>query len=181
MDLYHVILFIHVGSAAVWLGAAVVLELLEWQIAHASSRKRLKTLIERQVWFGPRVFMPAGLSTIFSGLALVALGSMGFSRLWVVVALLGVAGTAVISVGVLGRAALRLSSLVENSASSEEEIHTNLIRLKVFAQIDLAILVWILFDMVMKPEASNVAFFVLSASFFFVVALYAGHRLYIGR
>jgi uncharacterized membrane protein len=181
MDLYHAILFIHVGSATVWLGSAAVLELLEWQIVHASSRERLKALIEREMWFGPRIFIPAGLSTVFSGLALIFLGGMGFSRLWVIVALLGVAGTAVIGVGVLGRAALRLSSLVENPASSEEEIHTNLVRLKVFAQIDLAILVWILFDMVMKPDASNVAFFVLSTSFFVVVALYAGHRLYVGR
>lgn len=178
MDLYHLILFVHVASATVWLGAAIVLELFEWQVVRATSRERMQALVARSTWFGPRVFMPAGLLTIASGVTLVFMGGFGLSQTWIVVALLGVAATALIGAGVLGRSSERFSKLLGNPETSEATIRANLLKFKIFAQVDLAILVWILFDMVMKPAASDTAFFVLSASFFVIVALYALERLY---
>lgn len=127
-------------------------------------------------WLAPRIFMPAALTTLIAGILLVATGRPEFGQLWVVLALIGIVITAALGGGVMGKLAKQIEGLFKK-AGKDNEIERLYSRLTFFAHINLSLLFIILFDMVIKPKASDIGFFVVSGVFFIVVFLYSYSHL----
>ncbi|HET8581319.1 MAG TPA: DUF2269 family protein [Candidatus Paceibacterota bacterium] len=169
VTLFNALVFFHVAAAIVWLGSGITLEILEFEAAYGSTRGRIMANLRRGSWFGARVFAPAAITTILTGILAVAVGRPTFGQLWVIMALIGVAAAAALGAGILGRTSDRLAKRMGEGAP-DAEIAAGLARIRAASQLDLAILVFILFDMVVRPVAFDPGFFIASGIFFVAVA-----------
>ncbi|HEX5429564.1 MAG TPA: DUF2269 family protein [Patescibacteria group bacterium] len=166
---FKVIVFLHIISAIIWIGAVIVLEILEWQTVHATRREQIASQTHRQNWFGKRVFAPASIATIVTGLIAVAIGNPAFKQFWVIVALVGVAVALGLGAGVIGRTMGKISQMLANPATTDEQIEQQFQFLKPFTFLDLAVLIYILFDMVMRPATANTGFLGVTVVYFAIV------------
>lgn len=176
LNLFTVIVYIHVVAAILWVGSAVVLEILEWEATHASKRERLAATLHRGSWFGLHVFAPAALLTILTGVIAVAVGRPTFGQLWVILALVAVVIVSAMGGGVIGRTSAMLEERLKDPAVSEEEIEAKLAGIRPFVYLDLALLFFILFDMVVRPVTFDPAFLITTGVFFLAVLAGIGYQ-----
>jgi hypothetical protein len=88
---YQTLLFFHIASVILWLGAGTTLALITIFPAPGN-------VAELGRWLGPRVFAPASLGTLAFGLALVANGHWTFHPLWIKLGLAAFATSFVLNV-----------------------------------------------------------------------------------
>jgi hypothetical protein len=88
---YQTLLFFHITSVILWLGAGTTLALITIFPAPGN-------VAELGRWLGPRVFAPASLGTLAFGLALVANGHWTFHPLWIKLGLAAFATSFVLNV-----------------------------------------------------------------------------------
>jgi uncharacterized membrane protein len=150
ISLYALLVFVHISAAVIWLGSAFAFEFISLRLGHAGAEGRRRHLFLGE-WFGPRIFMPASILTILSGILLVVSGGWHFTRLWIMLALGAVIIAAAIGGGIIGRTMAQLGVLAREGGH-ENEIEAKLARLRVVSYVELAILFLILLDMVMKPS-----------------------------
>jgi hypothetical protein len=122
MSTYQVLLFFHVTSVIVWLGAGTTVALLGAVGAPAN-------IVELGRRLGPRVFAPASLGALGFGLALVEQGSWTFHPLWIKLGLAAFAASFALTVGV------RIGRLP-----------------RLFAALQLLVLYGAVLDMIAKPS-----------------------------
>jgi len=169
LSLFNVMVFIHVVCAIIWIGSAVVLEILEFEATHVSKRERLRATLTRTSWFGGHVFGPAAILTILSGIAAVAVGRPTFEQAWVIIALVAVVLVAALGGGVVGRTSAQLAARLDDKATNEDAVEQGLINIRWAVYLDLAILFFILFDMVIRPTTFDPAFLLISGIYFALV------------
>lgn len=179
LTLLNSIVFVHIVCAVVWVGSASTLEILEWQTLHATKRERLAASLHRGHWFGTHVFTPVAIVTLLSGILAVALERIAFSQLWVVIALVAIVVTSALGGGVIGRKNAQLEKRLDDPSVHEDEIERELMSVRPVVYLDLAMLIFILFDMVIRPTTFDVGFFIVSGIFF--VAVVVGIVIYSRR
>src|ERR1700739_3096338 len=118
LTLFNAIVLLHIVCAIVWIGSAVVLEILEWEASHAAKRDRLAATLRRGSWFGTRVFAPAAVLTILTGIVAVAVGRPTFDQWWVIIALIAVVIVSVLGGGVIGRKSAQLAARLADPSVS---------------------------------------------------------------
>ncbi len=181
LTLFNAIVFVHVVSAILWIGSAVVLELLEFESTHSSKRERIASSLNRSSWFAKHVFGPAAMVTILSGILAVAVGRPSFGQLWVIFALVGVVLVTALGAGVIGRTSSKLAARLQDPLVDEDEIEAGLMNIRWAVYLDLALLFFILFDMVVRPTKFDPGFFIVSGLFFAAVAAGTVHRVHLRR
>jgi hypothetical protein len=102
-------------------------------------------------WLSPRLFMPAGITTLLSGITLVAVGRAEFAQTWIILALVGVAVTIALGATQMGPLIGRIHTLLKEEGSSDA-VAPLAHRLALYTRIDLVILLLVLLDMVLKPR-----------------------------
>lgn len=174
ITLYSFIVFLHVLGAAVWIGAAAALEFLGWKIFSTAEKNifGIEDWLLLGEWFGKYVFAPAGSLTIVAGLILVSIGWAQFGQLWIILALTAVFLSLLIGMVGIAKLTRRILSELNNEKSDENRIDEELKKMKMFANLDLALLLFLLFDMVMKPKSFEPVFVSLVVAFFVLVILF---------
>jgi uncharacterized membrane protein len=168
-DILKLVVFVHVVAAVLWFGSAAVLELLEWETSQESERERLERTLVRGGWFSTHVFAPCAVVTALFGVIAVAIGKPTFGDEWVIIALVLVVLVTLLGALGIGRNMSRLARRMEAGAS-QQEIDERQARIRTLSHLDLALLFFILFDMVMRPTGYDPAFIILSGAFFGGVA-----------
>ncbi|HEX7091543.1 MAG TPA: DUF2269 family protein [Longimicrobiales bacterium] len=148
MTAYHLLKFVHVAAAIVWVGGVITLTVVTRRMARVHGGPIAQALAREQPFFGQRLMMPAALTTLLSGLAMVGLLG-GRPPFWVVWGLAGVFGSSAIG-ALLGRTGQELGRL---SAAGTEEARLRGLRrrLAVLAGINIAVLLSTVWAMVVKP------------------------------
>ena len=146
---YEILVFIHILSATLWLGGGIVMELLHLRLGTSPTTEQLRDFFSMSHWISPRLFMPAALSTLISGVALVFMGGAGWGDTWIIIAIVGVVITVAIGATQIGPTVARISALMDSGDPSAIAPLTR--KLALVTRIDLAILLLVLFDMVFKP------------------------------
>ena len=147
MNGYALLLFLHVVSVIVWLGAGTTLALLGVYARGHDDRLLSQRLRELPRWIGPRVFAPASFGALGFGLALMADGHWGV-RLWIVLGLAAFATSALLNAGVR----LPLERRLAQGGRDRERTLRLLVRLPL---LELTVLYLTVADMVAKPSASS--------------------------
>ena len=151
MEGFEVMKTLHVLAAVAWVGGALTVQFLAVRLQRAGDPHRLAAFSKDMEWMGMRVYTPASILVLLLGIGMVVDSGYGFSDLWIVLALAGIALSIVLGAGYLGPQSGRLAKLLDERGAEDAEAQRLLGRLFVVSRIDLTILLLIVVDMVIKP------------------------------
>lgn len=149
---YELAKWAHVFTAVVWVGGGVAVQLFAFRILRENDPRRLVGFAKDAEWVGTRVFMPASVLLLGFGFALVEEGGWGYD-FWVVFGLVVLALSAVTGAAFLGPESGRIGTLVEQRGPEDPEVSRRIRRILAISRVELALLVLVVFDMVVKPFA----------------------------
>jgi uncharacterized membrane protein len=152
MDLAPWLHFVHITSAVIWVGGGVVLSVIGQRVRRSGDATLLAEFARTLSYVGLRVFTPAVVVVLVTGVWLVfAEGSGDFTQLWVVLALAAFLVAFLIGAAYLSRSAIRLERVMSAPAPDIAAAREALGRWLLGYGVVLAVLVFALWDMVFKP------------------------------
>lgn len=151
-NLYLTIVFIHVFASMVWVGGGFFFQVKITQLRRADDTAGFLQVGRDAERIGQRVFMPASVIVLLSGIVMVWYGTYAFT-LWIVLALVGIAITALTGALYLGPQGGKFAALAEERGVDDQQIVAARDRLILASRIDFLVLAFIVLDMVFKPGA----------------------------
>jgi len=148
MTAYSLLEFVHVAAAIIWVGGVITLGVLARRITRMQGEPIAQALAREQRFFGQALMMPASLTTLVSGLAMVGLLG-GRPPFWVVWGLAGVFGSTAIAT-LLRRTAQEIARLSAAGADGAR-LQGLRRRLAVLAATNITVLLSTVWAMVAKP------------------------------
>jgi uncharacterized membrane protein len=139
----------HIAGAVIWVGGGLTLSLIGLRTRRSADLAVMREFAQTLSFLGLRIFTPAVVVVLLSGVWLVLDHGGDFSQLWIVLALTAFALAFLIGVLYLSRSAIRLERVSRSGdlAASREALGSWLVGYSLV----LAILVFALWDMVFKP------------------------------
>lgn len=166
MSLYELLLFLHVASAIIWIGAGFVLAVLVFGAERAKDLLKEAGYMRDIEWLAPRLFIPSSLATLLLGILVVIEGPWSFGSLWIVLGLAGWAASFLVGILYFKPEGERIADLVEKHGPESPEADRRLKRLNVMDRIQLTLLVLVVANMVIKPTGDDVGLLVALAAIF---------------
>jgi uncharacterized membrane protein len=151
MDVEPWLHFFHIGGAIVWVGGGVMLSIFGARAQRAGNLVVIGEFAGMLSYVGLRIFMPAVVVVLVTGVWIVVVQSREFTDLWVVLALVAFAAAFLIGAIYLSRNAIALDRAVKGSTPDSTAVSEILGRWIVGYWVVLAILVFAVWDMVFKP------------------------------
>lgn len=151
--MYQLIVFIHVLGAVTWVGGGIYAVLVtQGGLNSGDSEETTGFLMDSVQWAGSRLFGIAPPVTLLAGIALVMWnGGWQFSHLWIWLALVLSAATAIVGAVIYERASKELRRVLDESGRSSPEFSAAFRRMTRVSFVDLALVFAILGLMVFKP------------------------------
>ncbi|MDQ3619217.1 MAG: DUF2269 domain-containing protein [Actinomycetota bacterium] len=150
---YELLLFLHILMAITWVGGALATQFFALRLVNGGSPETQASFAKSSEWVGMRVFMPASLILLLSGIGLVAEGNWGFTTLWVLIGLAAYLFSFLSGVFFLGPESGRLGKAMEEKGPADPEVRGRIKRLFAYSRIELGVLILIVLDMTVKPGA----------------------------
>ena len=148
---YTVLKFIHVVSIAIWLGGLITMLTLNRVLQRAGDPAAMQALGRQGGVISMRLFMPAVLMTVITGIGMVQSGHLTFRSTWV---MWGIAGTVVSFVlgGIFtGAASRKLGRQLASGAISAADAARVQQRILLAVILNLLVLLSVVWAMVAKP------------------------------
>jgi uncharacterized membrane protein len=154
MDHLLLLKFIHVAGAVVWIGGGFGLVLAGSIASARASTDRLLSILALVGLLAPRLFVPASLVVLVSGILLATLGGYGWPA-WLVLGLAGIAATVALGAGFIGPACER--ALKRGEMAGPAAARGDVLRAFRLARFDYVLHGAIVFLMVVKPGWNDLA------------------------
>lgn len=151
MRLYEILLFVHVLSAAVWFGGAVMFHVLSHHATSSNDPQRIASLLGSADFLGKRYFGPATGVTLIAGLWLVFEGGWGFDEPFVLGGLAGLIVSTIMGFALIEPVVKKVSAALAGNPVVTEAVASGLARIRNVSRLDLVLLVTVLFLMTVKP------------------------------
>jgi uncharacterized membrane protein len=148
---YEIFLALHVLGAVVWIGGGVTMSVLMERARRADDTARVAGLIADSEWMSTRFFLPASLSLVFAGIAMVIIGQWSWETPWVVIGIAGFIASSVVGSVFVGKPSKKVHQLIAERGTDDAEVKAGLNRIVFFGRVDLAILLLVVLDMTLKP------------------------------
>lgn len=183
MTLYELFLFVHVAGAIVWLGSGALLTVLAALATRAGDDEGFAKLFGWTGFLGNRLFMPAALIVLVFGFALIGEGPWSLDQLWLVLALIGFAGTFVMGAFVIGPTTEKVAALIARDGRMGAEAIALARRMLLIGRVDTVAMWLVVLDMVVKPTGDDVgvlafmALALVAAAAFVVIRLRGEERI----
>lgn len=142
---------VHVGFAAIWIGGGFLLTILGVVAERQDDAEGLATIAKQAAMVGEKLFSPASGIVLLAGIAMMTNINWGWGHFWVVAGLVGFASTFVTGIGFLGPRAKRLHGLMQTAGPTAPETQAAIKQILLIARIDIAVLLLVVVDMVVKP------------------------------
>lgn len=142
--MYKALLAVHVLSVLTWVGSGLGVQLLAARARRAGDITRLSGILADASWLGLRVFMPAGILALLSGIGMVIKGDWKFETTWIALGFVGWIASTIIGSAFLGPQSRKLASGGPDATATAGRVLT-------LMRIDLTILLLVVLDMVLKP------------------------------
>src|SRR5688572_23728779 len=110
--LYTILKFVHVASIAVWFGGIVTLVMLNRLIAGTGDDSLMKGLSRLGGAVSMKLFGPAMMVAVITGVGMVQVGDLSFGSLWIVWGIVGTVGSFVLGGVLTGGTARRLGEQI---------------------------------------------------------------------
>jgi uncharacterized membrane protein len=152
IGLYEWLKAFHVLLAVVWVGGAISLQIQAIRLAREGDPVRMASFAGQAEWIGSRVFAPAsGLLLVLGVWMVIEEPAWTFGQFWILAALAMFAYSFVSGAFFISPQSGRLKRIFETEGPSSPEAVALVSRLFLVSRIELALLILIVFDMVMKP------------------------------
>ena len=155
MTAHQVYLLLHVLAAILWVGTGLGMAVLGGRVAAAGVPERMLEFARDSEWFGLRVFLPANLLVLASGVLLVHEDGWGYSPLWIRLGLAGFALSFVMGAALFGPHWPRLVALAEAEGIGAPAAQGRLRRLLFASYVDVGVLLGVVAAMTLKPGPSD--------------------------
>jgi uncharacterized membrane protein len=143
---------IHVSVAVFWVGGGVLLTVLALRAERAKDPEEMAHIARQAVFAGEKLFAPAGLVVLAMGITMVINSpEIGFGTTWVDIGLTGYALSFATGIGVLAPLSRRIVVLLEEKGAAAPETQAAIARILLIARVDIAVLLVVVADMLMKP------------------------------
>lgn len=149
--MYETLKFIHVLMAIVWVGGGVLIQLLALRAVRSKEPGRLAAFSGDAEWVGLRVFMPASLLALVTGIWAAADADIDFGQAWISIGFLGVLVSFFVGMGFLGPESGRIKALVQDRGPDDPAVRQRVRRIMAVSRIELLVLVVVVWAMVAKP------------------------------
>jgi len=146
------LLFAHIAGAMVWVGGGLMLSVIGIRTKGTGDLNTIREFAKTLSFVGLRVFTPAVLVILASGVWMVLAGSGDFTELWILLALAGFAVAFVIGAVFLSRTAIELDRVANQPDASSATAADALQRWITGYWVVQAVLVFTVWDMVFKPS-----------------------------
>ena len=151
MSSYELLLFVHVLAAVVWIGGALSLQLLAIRAERSPDGGRVANIATEAEWVGSRIFLPASIVLLLAGIGLTLEGDWGFTTLWVLLGLIAYGLSALTGSLFLGPESGRIGKMIAEVGPQDPEVIARIKRIFLVSRIELVVLLFIVFDMTVKP------------------------------
>jgi uncharacterized membrane protein len=148
---YFVFKAIHVTFAVVWIGGGALLSILALIAQRRNDPAELATIARQASMIGQKLFSPAAVVVVVMGIAMMIEGHIRWNQFWVNFGLLGFLSTFVVGIGFVAPQSRKIVALTETSGVAAPETQAAIAKLLVIARFDIAVLLLVIFDMVLKP------------------------------
>jgi uncharacterized membrane protein len=150
-DWYALFKAIHVAIAVIWVGGGVMLTVDGIRAKRANDPVTIVSVAQRAAFWGEKVFAPAGLTVFVMGIAMMINTSWGWGHFWVVVGLIGYATTFITGIAVLSPMAKKIAASAQANGPEHPTTVGLVERILTIATVDIAVLLVVILDMVIKP------------------------------
>lgn len=155
MTSFELLLFLHLSSVILWLGANTVVDLLFLRAERMRDLQELGRMGQTQEWLTPRLFIPVALATVITGALLVWDSAWSFGDLWIVIGLAAWLATFANGILFLKPNGARMKQIVAEQGPASPEAQRIAARLSVVARVQLLALFLVVADMVLKPTTDD--------------------------
>ena len=143
-------LFVHVLSAIIWIGGGVAIQFFGMLTKRAADPAKSAFFIRNVSWVVMRVFLPAAVLVLISGIGLVETGFWDYDETFVTLGIVLWLAVSLVAFGFLGRAMGRAGTQLETDGPSPP-LMLRIRNLVWTSRALLATLVVIVFVMTVKP------------------------------
>ena len=147
---YDVWKLLHVLAAIVWVGGALMLNILAALAIRSPLPGRRAEFAREAAKVGMRLFAPAGLLLVIMGFVLVEKGEWGY-HLWVILGLVAYGLSFLTGLLFIGPESGRIGKAIEAEGPDSPAVASRIQRILLISRIELTILFLIVVDMVLKP------------------------------
>jgi uncharacterized membrane protein len=165
MTLYEFLLFVHISATVVWVGAGLCSLILAVGYDRDGDEPAIRRFLADQERLATRLFIPASLTVVIFGIALVIESdAWSFEYLWIVLGLVGFAATFVTGLFMIKPASERIGAAMEREGGRlTPRLRTEIRKLIVMARLDYVVLFLVIADMVLKPTGDDAAVLIVMA------------------
>ena len=165
MTLYEFLLFIHISATVVWVGAGLCSLVLAIGYDRDGDEPAIRRFLADQERLATRLFIPASLTVVIFGIALVIESdAWTFEYLWIVLGLVGFAATFVTGLFMIKPASERIGAAMERQGGRlTPALRIDIRKLIVMARLDYVVLFLVIADMVLKPTGDDAAVLIVMA------------------
>jgi uncharacterized membrane protein len=142
---------VHVVFAVVWVGGGMLLTILALIAERRNDPEELQTIAHWAALVGQKLFSPSAGIVLAAGIAMMINTNWGWEHFWIVFGLLGFASSFVVGVTVLSPMAKRVDGLLQTAGPRAPETQAAISRILLIARFDVAVLMLVVVDMVVKP------------------------------
>jgi uncharacterized membrane protein len=150
--MYNLLKFIHVTSIAVWFGGLVTMLLLNRLFTSAGDHATVQAIGRQGARFSTRLFLPAVLTTLITGIGMVQINDLGFGTTWIMWGIIGLVASMVIGGALTGGTARKLGARIAAGDIDPPTIAAMQRRMLMFAILNMLLLLSIIWAMVAKPS-----------------------------
>jgi uncharacterized membrane protein len=150
---YSIFKWIHVSVAVFWVGGGLLLTVLGLRAERSTDPREIVTLAQQAAFTGEKIFAPGGLVVLLMGIGMVIHNHLGWGHFWIVAGLIGYAATFVTGIGVLSPLAKKIEHSAATNGAEHPETIALIQRILLIARFDIAVLLLVVADMVLKPFA----------------------------
>ena len=157
MTLYEFLLFVHISATVVWVGAGLCSLVLAIGYDRDGDEPAIRRFLADQDRLATRLFIPASLTVVVFGIALVIESdAWTFEYLWIVLGLVGFAATFVTGLFMIKPASERIGAAMEREGGRlTPALRIDIRKLIVMARLDYVVLFLVIADMVVKPTGDD--------------------------
>ena len=145
---------VHVSFAAIWIGGGFLLTVLGLLAERENDPVQLAAVARQAAMVGQKLFSPAAGIVLLAGIAMMINTNWGWGHFWITAGLIGFFSSFVTGIAVLAPRSKRLHELMQTAGPTAPETQAAIRSILLIARFDMAVLLLVIIDMVVKPFSS---------------------------